>query len=124
MWCMMTPDPAKAAEFQNRHAPLTDALYREISTSIPPDWSLAVLEVDVVESPPGRGTAFSFRLYNPSSRKLLKDIPPSVVQAAASIHAICCEYLHLWVRGTFTVVRSQPSQIAMALANYDYAPVR
>ena len=118
----MKPDPAKAAEFQSRHKPLTDALYREMCASIPPDWCLAVLEVDVMNAPPGSGTAFSFRLYNPSSRKALNDLPPGVARAAANVHALCCEYLHLWVRATFTVVLREPSVIGMALANYDYTP--
>ena len=119
---MMRPDPAKSAEFHDRHTPLVDALYREICASIPPDWNLAVLEVDV-KNAPGQGTAFACRLYNPASRRALKDLPPSVVRAAASVHALCCEYLHLWVRGTFTVVRGESSERVMSLAHYDYPPL-
>jgi hypothetical protein len=121
---MMRPDPANATEFQNCHPPLTDALYREMSTSIQPDWSMTVLEADVIDAPPGRGTAFSFCLHNPASRQSLKDVQSGLTQVVTSIHAICCEYLHLWVRATFTVIRGPQSQIAMALAYYDYAHLR
>jgi len=50
-------------------------------------------------------------------------MPPAVARAAASVHALCCEYLHLWLRGTFTVVRRDRSQIAMTLAHFDYSPL-
>jgi hypothetical protein len=72
---------------------------------------------------PGRGTEYTFRLYNPASRRVLKDMSPAVARAAASVHALCCEYLHLWLRGTFTVVRRDRSQIAMTLAHFDYSPL-
>jgi len=120
---MRTPDPAKAGEFQSRQAPLMEALYREMCASVPSDWDLVVLEVDVKHALPGRGTEYTFRLYNPASRRVLKDMPPAVARAAASVHALCCEYLHLWLRGTFTVVRRDRSQIAMTLAHFDYSPL-
>jgi hypothetical protein len=112
---MRTPDPAKAGEFQSRQAPLMEALYREMCASVPSDWDLVVLEVDVKHALPGRGTEYTFRLYNPASRRVLNDMPPAVARAAASVH--------LWLRGTFTVVRRDRSQIAMTLAHFDYSPL-
>lgn len=119
----MLPDPAKAAEFQSRQTPLMEVLYREMCACIPPDWNLAVLEVDVADAPPGEGTAFACRLYNPASRMALQDLPPRVVRAATSVYALCCEYLHLWIRGTFTMVRRGPSEIILRMAHFDYAPL-
>lgn len=102
------------------------SLYEEMVRCVPPDWSLAVLELTSEITGP-TGVTLHHALRNPSNWQGIPQIPRSLMLAAGHVHSLYHEFGHRWVRATFTAIfepsNSPGTRRYRTEAHFDYTPL-
>lgn len=112
-------DPNKAAEFERRSRPISDNLINDLRRVVPPDWRIAMLQLDVSFSPATGMRSTKHRLWNPLTDAEVRDFPETLFQTTTALHAIFAEYQQAWTR-CLVLYRLDPRGAVECEINYHY----